>query len=100
MRFPEATPRVLQVMGRVLTILRWLPLLAAAASAQDLITLEQAASRSGHDLAARLENRNVTIRGEVTAPPVWALGAYYLPLRDQTDHRLLLRADRDQFADL
>ena len=75
-------------------------ILAASARAQDFISLEQAASRTGHDLSAAHEGSPVAIRGEVTSAPVWALGTYYLPLRDNTDHGLILRGDRDAFSDL
>jgi len=74
--------------------------LAVSARAQDLISLEQAASRSSGDLTAIYEGRSVTVRGEVSAAPLWALGTYYLPLRDATDHGLLLGGNREQFAGL
>jgi signal transduction histidine kinase len=70
------------------------------ASAQNFITLEQAASRSGRELTAVYEGRPVAVRGQVTAAPVWALGIYYLPLRDDSDHGLLLRGPREEFSDL
>jgi signal transduction histidine kinase len=85
---------------RVFGVLKWVPLLGAFVAAQGLITLDQAGSRSGHDLIAAHEGRQVTIRAEVTANPVWAIETYYLPVRDSSDHGLLLRANRDQFAGL
>ena len=75
-------------------------LIAASAAAQDRISLEQAASRTGHDLTAAYEGRKVTIRGQVTSNPIWALGTYYLPVRDASDHGLILSGDRALFADL
>src|SRR5258708_4539560 len=69
-------------------------------AAQDLVTLDQAASRSGPEMSAAYEGRLVTVRAQVAAGPVWALGTYYLPLRDATDHGLLLRGEREQFANL
>jgi signal transduction histidine kinase len=74
--------------------------LGAAAAAQDFVTLEQASSRSGRDMTPAYEGRAITVRGQVSAPPVWALGSYYLPLRDVTDHGLLVRGERERFADL
>jgi signal transduction histidine kinase len=80
-----------------------------AAAAQDVatqdvapvyVTLEQASSRSGRDMTPAYEGRAITIRGQVSAAPVWALGTYYLPIRDLSDHGLLIRGDRDRFADL
>lgn len=84
-------------MRRLIVIALWS---AAVAAAQDPITLEQASSRSGRDLAPSFEGRAVTVRGQVAADPVWALGTWYLPLRDSTDHGLLLRGDRDRFKNL
>lgn len=84
-------------MGR---LIRLLLASAAAVAAQDLVTLEQAASRSGRDLNPAFEGRSVAIRAQVAADPVWALGAYYLPLRDATGHGLLIRGERERFADL
>jgi signal transduction histidine kinase len=71
-----------------------------AAAAQEFQTLEQAASRSGRDFTAVFEGRTVAVRGQVATGPVWALGTYYVPLRDPTDHGLLMRGDREQFRDL
>ncbi len=73
---------------------------AAPSDTPDYVTLEQAASRSGRDMAPAYEGRAITVRGQVAAAPVWALGTYYLPLRDVTDHGLLLRGGRERFAEL
>lgn len=73
---------------------------AAIAQAQNFVTLEQAASRSARDLTAVFEGQPVAVRGQVAYLPVWALGTYYLPLRDATDHALLLRGEREDFSDL
>jgi signal transduction histidine kinase len=73
---------------------------AAVVAGQDFVTLEQASSRSGRDMTPAYEGRAITIRGQVSAAPVWALGTYYLPVRDATDHGLLIRGDRDRFAGL
>jgi signal transduction histidine kinase/CheY-like chemotaxis protein len=69
-----------------------------SARAQDVVTLEQAASRTGPDFAAVYEGRTVTVRAQVASQPLWALGIYYLPLRDSNDHGLILRGEHDQFA--
>ncbi len=73
---------------------------AAVAPAQESVSLEQASARSGQDLVATFEGRTVSVQGQVTSAPVWALGTYYVPLRDATDHGLLLGGDRDRFAQL
>src|SRR5882724_7625104 len=75
-------------------------LASAFAGAQSFQTLEQAASRSGSDLTAAYEGRPVSIRAQVSTLPIWAVGMYYLPVRDLTDHGLILRGDREQFAEL
>ena len=73
---------------------------AAAVAAQDAVTLEQASSRSGRDMSPAYEGRTVWIRAQVATAPVWALGTYYLPVRDSSDHALLIRGDRERFAGL
>ena len=73
--------------------------LATCAAAQDFVSLEKAASRHSHDLTSAYEGRTVAIRGQVTSAPVWAVGTYYLGLRDNTDHGLILRGDRGTFQD-
>jgi signal transduction histidine kinase len=75
-------------------------MLAARAAAQDFITLEQAGSRNGHDLAAAYEGKAVAIRAQVSSAPIWAVGTYYLPVRDGTDHGLILSARREALAGL
>jgi signal transduction histidine kinase len=72
----------------------------AGVFAQDILTLEQATSRIGADDLAANEGRSITVRGQVAGDPVWALDTYYLPLRDATNHGLILRADREQFNSL
>src|SRR5580658_8619500 len=69
-----------------------------AAQGEGLLSLEQATSRTGHDSLAAYEGRTVTVHAQVASEPVWALDTYYLPLRDESDHALLLRGDRAQFS--
>ncbi len=73
-------------------------LAAVGLHAQDAVTLEQAASRTGPDFAAVYEGRTVTVRAQVASPAIWAFGMYYLPLRDSSEHGLILRGEHDQFA--
>lgn len=87
-------------MRRLTHLLAALAGLAAVAAGQDFITLEQATSRSGRDMSPAYEGRMVAIRAQISAAPVWALGTYYLPVRDSTDHGLLIRGERQRFADL
>jgi signal transduction histidine kinase/CheY-like chemotaxis protein len=75
-------------------------LVTTSVAAQDLISLEQAASRSGRDLTAAYEGKTVAIRGQVASTPVWAVGTYYLPVHDNTDHGLILEGDRKLFSEL
>lgn len=90
------------LLGRFLTRYRILVVIAWAglASAQDFLTLEQASSRSGPGQTATYEGRTVTVRAHVGSAPAWALGTYYLSLRDSSDHGLLVAGDRNRFADL
>jgi hypothetical protein len=72
----------------------------SAASGQSLVTLEQAQSRTGRDFTAVFEGQTIRVRGQISASPVWALGPYYLPLRDNSDHGLILAGNEKVFTDL
>ena len=82
--------------------LRILALVSSAllAAGQDLVTLEQAQSRTGRDFTAVFEGKTVRVRGQVSASPIWALGSYYLPIRDSADHGLILAGEEKTFTDL
>jgi signal transduction histidine kinase/CheY-like chemotaxis protein len=71
---------------------------ATCVNAQEVVSLERAASRGGPDFTAVYEGLSITVRAQVAAPPLWAGSAYYLPLRDSSEHGLLLRGDHDRFA--
>jgi signal transduction histidine kinase len=73
-------------------------LAAFSVQAQDVVTLEQAASRTGTDYAAVYEGRTIIVRAQVASPPMWAFGMYYLPLRDSSEHGLILKGEHDRFA--
>jgi signal transduction histidine kinase/CheY-like chemotaxis protein len=74
--------------------------MAVLSAAQDFISIEQAASRTGRDLTAAYEGRTVAVRGQVQSAPVYALDTYYLPLRDESDYGLLVSAPRERFSDV
>jgi signal transduction histidine kinase len=74
--------------------------IALPTAAQEFLTLEQAQSRTGRDFVATYEAKVVRVRGQVSASPIWALGTYYLPIRDNTEHGLVLSGDLKIFADL
>jgi len=94
---PAAAPCGHGSVGLLAAILIFLGF-AICASAQDVLTLEQAGSRASPDFAAVYEGRTVTVRAQVAAPPIWAFGTYYLPVRDASDHGLILRGEHDRFA--
>jgi C4-dicarboxylate-specific signal transduction histidine kinase/CheY-like chemotaxis protein len=73
---------------------------ALPATAQGFLTLEQAQSRTGRDFTATYEAKTVRVRGQVSASPIWALGTYYLPIRDNADRGLILSGDLQIFTDL
>jgi signal transduction histidine kinase len=73
-------------------------LAALCLNAQDVVTLEQAGSRTGPDFAAAYEGRTVTVRAQVASAPIWAFGMYYLPLRDSSEHGLILRGEHERFT--
>src|ERR1700674_1808265 len=67
--------------------LRLVLLFSAVVFAQEIQTLEQAASRSASN-GAVYEGKSVTVRAQIAGAPVWALGTYYVPLRDLTERGL------------
>ena len=75
-------------------------LTSAAASAQDLLSVEQAQSRTGRTFEAVYEGKVIRVRGQVASSPIWALGTYYLPLRDSTDRGIILSGEVSLFNDL
>ncbi len=74
--------------------------LASAAGGQDLVSIEQATSRSSRDFAPAYDGKQIRVRGQVASSPIWALGTYYLPLRDSSDRGLILSADIGAFSDV
>ena len=70
----------------------------AAARGQDPVSLEQAASRNPADFSALYDGRSVTVRAQVASTPVWAIGTYYVPLRDNTNHGLILTGEIERFV--
>ncbi len=77
-----------------------LALLTAASGSSQILSLEQAASRTGPDLNPAYDGRAITVRGQVAADPIWALDTWYLPLRDASDHGIVLRVDENQLKQL
>ncbi|MGH9558286.1 MAG: hypothetical protein ACRD30_03535, partial [Bryobacteraceae bacterium] len=71
---------------------------AADDTAPELLTLEQAASRQSGDMAPVYEGRSVAVRGQVDSRPVWALGTYYLALRDEAGHGLIVSGGLDRLG--
>lgn len=69
-----------------------------AAFGQEVVSLDQAAARTGTDYAAVYEGRTITVRGQIAAPPIWVLGMDFLSLRDAGDHGLILRGEHERFA--
>jgi signal transduction histidine kinase/CheY-like chemotaxis protein len=61
-----------------------------ALSQQERVSLEQADTRMGTDFSPALEGQQVTIQGQVSAPPLWILDTYYLPVQDSEGYGLLL----------
>lgn len=64
--------------------------------AQPAVTLQQAGSRTGPDFVPALEGQEVTVQGQVSSKPLWAVDLYYLPIQDATDYGLLLAASESQ----
>lgn len=68
------------------------------ASAQTLLTLEQAASRKPPDFAAAFEGEVVAVRGTISAPALERLGFTHLPIQDEAGYGLLLEGPADSFS--
>ncbi len=64
------------------------------------LTLEQAASRTEPDFTPVFEGKAVSIRGQVSAKPIWALDSFYLPIQDEADYGFLLQGQLTQFNGL
>ena len=75
-------------------------LMAAAGSwAQTTITLQQAGSRTGADFVPAFEGQEVTVQGQVSFKPLWAVDFHYLPIQDATEYGLLLSGSESQFKE-
>lgn len=61
------------------------------------LTLEQAGSRTGPDYTPVYEGKEVVVRGQVSAKPLWALESYYLPVQDEAEYGLLVQGSSDQW---
>lgn len=63
------------------------------------VTLEQAGSRTGADLAPFYEGKEVSVRGQASSKAVWSGDAdvYYLPIQDDRAHGLLLQGESARF---
>jgi signal transduction histidine kinase/CheY-like chemotaxis protein len=69
---------------------------AAWCVAQPAVTLQQAGSRTGPDFVPAFEGQELTVQGQVSSKPLWAVDVYYLPIQDATDYGLLLAASESQ----
>jgi len=58
--------------------------------AQSHVSLEQANTRTGADFSPEMEGRQVIVQGQVSAPPIWIVDTYYLPIQDAQGYGLLL----------
>ena len=84
--------------------LAWLGLVALATFGQQQvpeesrrITVEQATSRTGPDLAPAYEGRRVQIEAQVVSKPVWAIEAYLVAIRDDSGFGIVLQGTGEQF---
>lgn len=64
--------------------------LCAPGFAQIRLTLEQACTRTAPDFTPVYEGKEVAVRGQVSAKPLWAVDSYYLPIQDEAEYGLLL----------
>ena len=71
--------------------------LCFAGFAQVRLTLEQAGSRNGPDFTPVYEGKEVIVRGQISAKPLWALDVYYLAIQDEAEYGLLLEGAAAQF---
>jgi signal transduction histidine kinase len=68
-------------------------------SAQTRLTLQQAGSRMAPDWTPVYDGKEVTVSGQVSAPPVWVSESLYLAIQDQAGYGLLLEGSERQFRD-
>ena len=83
--------------GFIIRTLTLLAALCATSSAQIRLTLEQAGSRTGPDFTPVYEGKDVLVRGQVSAKPLWALESYYLPIQDEAEYGLLVQGSSNQW---
>jgi signal transduction histidine kinase len=67
--------------------------------AQTRLTLQQAGSRMAPDWTPVYDGKEVTVSGQVSAPPVWASESLYLAIQDQAGYGLMLEGSEKQFRD-
>ncbi len=76
-----------------------LALSAVPLAAQHLVTLEAASSRVPPSYAAALENKLVSVKGQVSIHPITAFGYTHLPIQDR-DQAMILEGKPEAFEDL
>jgi len=68
-------------------------------SAQTRLTLQQASSRMAPDWTPVYDGKEVTVSGQVSAPPVWVSESLDLAIQDQAGYGLMLEGSEKQFRD-
>ena len=74
----------------ILTLFGWVLLASPANSQIRFLTLEQAASRTGANLAAAYEGEEVAVVGQVSARALRASDAFVIPIQDSAGFGLLI----------
>jgi hypothetical protein len=74
-------------------------LLSLTLTAQTRLTLQQAGSRMAPDWTPVYDGKEVTVSGQVSAPPIWVSESLFLAIQDQAGYGLILEGSEKQFRD-
>lgn len=74
----------------ILRLFGWVLLGSLASSQIRFLTLEQASSRTGANLAPAYEGEEVAVVGQVSARALWASDSFVIPIQDSTAYGLLI----------
>ena len=74
----------------ILTLFGWVLLGSLVSSQIRFLTLEQAASRTGPNLAPAYQGEEIAVVGQVSARPLWTSESFVLPVQDSAAYGLLI----------
>ena len=70
---------------------------ASAGEAQISLTLEQAESRTGRDVAPVYDGKDIAVSGQLSSRPIMVADSFYVAIQDDTAYGLLLEGPEERF---